>query len=165
MIAFWSRHRWLSAVLVGAGVLLLVHMAGATSTIRTSDGTAMYTALITGSAAIAVLGLTPMSIVVSLSSPRVQTLLTAKGDDVRRSLVAAVLLHLATAGLAAFLLAIDSAKVPLVNARSAALALFAVALDATCRVSVDFFEILRLNQITNNVISDLPKLPTAERPD
>jgi hypothetical protein len=135
-----------SAVIVAVATFVSLHAASESSTLRTSDGSALYTAIGAAAAAIATLGLVPMSIIVVLSSQRVQRLLSAKSDDIRKSLRAGVVLHVLAAALSVALMAFDSAETPLVNARCGAVALFAIALDATLRVVVEFLAILKLGQ-------------------
>lgn len=153
----------ISGLAIGVLVFIGMHFASPTSVLRTGDGSTLYTAVGAAAAAIATLGLVPMSIIVVLSGQRVQKLLQAKGDEIRKSLRAGVVLHLLAAAASVALMAFDSDATPLVNARCVSIALFASALDATLRVVVEFLAILRIGQARPGQIGRLPSLDEAPK--
>ena len=128
--------------------------------IRAGDPSGLYTAVVTGSAALAALGLVPMSIIISMRSPRVPLLM--RKVSLARTIRTAVCFHLLTALLSVIGIALDSgggcAGHVAVLFRSLTVALFAVAMEASLRVTTEFLVVLQLHQSTDVTIGELPPI-------
>ena len=149
----WARYWVLSAVAVGAATgALLWFVAGSRSTLRSGDGATLYTATITASAALAALGIVPISIVLGLNSPRVQRLGRLKGRELRRSVALAVGWHLTTIVISVVLLGLDSRSDPLRLGRVAAVVALVLGVEATLRAVVEFLAMLRLDNETGDTV-------------
>jgi hypothetical protein len=155
----WERRWALSAVLVGIATgALLWFVASPDSSLRAGNGSALYTATITAAAALAALGIVPISIVLGLNSPRVRRLGRLKGHELRRSVAMAVGWHLATIVVSVVLLALDSENDPIRLGRVGAVVVLVLGVEATSRAVIEFLAMLRLDNETGDVVGPQPRL-------
>lgn len=160
MRKLWRRHPRVVSLLLGAATVIgLLSASNNSSLLRTSDGSSTYTAVVTAAAALAALGVVPISIVLGLSSPRVKSLTREKSRDLRRTVAAAVSWHLLTIALCVVAIALDSELDPHVVLRALAIACLMVGVESTLRAVVEFLALLRLEADTVQVIGAKAPLP------
>jgi uncharacterized Tic20 family protein len=149
VIKLWSRHSFVTSLLLASSAsAFLIVLANPNSSLRNGNGATLYTAVITAAAALAALGVIPISIILGLSSPRVMMLKREKSHLLRRTVKNAVFWHLSTIVIAVISLALDSTAQPLVPGRIAVVVTLVLGVEATVRIVIEFLAMLKLDAET-----------------
>jgi len=152
VFGFWRRNWWCDLLIGAAGSVVVWWAGGPGDVLHKGDPSSLYLAVVTASAALGILALTPIAIVLALTpGPRLKALLDNQMDLLRRAMTWTVMANLLAIAIGVLGLALDGTDQGRGWLRIAALGAEFVSLLSMARLVWFFAALLRLSHVDQSV--------------